>query len=398
MTPNEIILKLAGAPPLLEVNPDNGFLKLWGCFARTGVQAYSLSELGSDEPGTAGVYRGETFLRALAEGLRDSPFVEDHKSVFRSTGNKPLGHVSDAHVGYIGDEAWIVGHVVISDTDVIEELLTHYETHGQLFIPVSPSYTPSWVEKNGLWVDTLGLLGEEGDSISYRFAQEAPLTVNHLAGVTFGRGGETAGLFAMKAPLTEDSLYPYPQTRASNTKKRKKRMTTKAKAEQPIADGSNAMSMIADQQAKMADAMMKMADALDKATTDMGKTCDGIDSLSKSNDAILGSLESLSSAINKAFEASEGPGSRANAEANNEKTSSEGKARGFLHTGSVDALKADLQSIVEIHKAINDALSAVVPATTVDDTLPSVSQSAVSKPVTAAAGSVQSTEQGSVIL
>lgn len=174
--PNLIISDTFDFSPSSRVYLDNGFLRVTGKAARTGVYQYLASELGlTDRTPNAvvNVYRphDEVFNADSLASYSDVDVTNEHPSEMvtsKTYKNVAVGHVVKATQS---PEGFVDVEMVIKDATAIADIEAG---KSQL----SPGYTAVYVEEKGA--------SPEGES--YEFKQTG-IDVNHVAIVKRGRGG-----------------------------------------------------------------------------------------------------------------------------------------------------------------------------------------------------------------
>lgn len=159
---------------------DNGFLRVTGKAARTGVYEYLACELGLNDRNpmdTVRVYRPEeeVFKDASLESYKNVDVTNDHPSEFvdaKTYKKTSVGHVISAE----RDGDFVSVDIIVKDDDSIKDIES-----GKT--QLSPGYSAVYVQENG--VAPCGA--------SYEFKQTS-IDVNHLAIVSRGRGGNQVRL------------------------------------------------------------------------------------------------------------------------------------------------------------------------------------------------------------
>ncbi|MCK5126772.1 MAG: DUF2213 domain-containing protein [candidate division Zixibacteria bacterium] len=158
---------------------DNGFLRVRGNAARTGVYQYLARELNltDREPDDlVGVLRpsSEVFNDASLETYSDVDVTNDHPD--EMVDSKSFKKVSVGHVVSASRDGDFVNvEMIIKDAAVINDI-----ERGK--IQLSPGYTAVYVDEKGTQ-----------DGLDYEFKQ-TDIIVNHVAIVTNGRGGNQVKL------------------------------------------------------------------------------------------------------------------------------------------------------------------------------------------------------------
>ncbi|MBN5203476.1 DUF2213 domain-containing protein [Serratia marcescens] len=174
---------------------ENGYLRVPGRVARTGVQQYLASELGlTDRPPNSivNVYRPpeEVFSPAsLASYDNTDVTVEHPDDLVDSTTFKEVsvGHATSPGRPDEDDENYVVVDYLIKDQDAIDSI-----NRGKA--ELSAGYTSEYVERAGV----------APDSTPYEFVQ-TDITINHTALCDQARAGRRARLFDNK-PTEKQSM------------------------------------------------------------------------------------------------------------------------------------------------------------------------------------------------
>lgn len=159
---------------------DNGFLRVTGKAARTGVYEYLACELGLNDRNPMDVVRvyrpeEEVFKDASLESYKNVDVTNDHPSEFvdaKTYKKTSVGHVISAE----RDGDFVNVDIIVKDADSIKDIES-----GKT--QLSPGYSAVYVQENG--VAPCGA--------SYEFKQTS-IDVNHLAIVSRGRGGNQVRL------------------------------------------------------------------------------------------------------------------------------------------------------------------------------------------------------------
>jgi hypothetical protein len=301
-----------------------------------------------------GVMRDGNFIKKLTPLLVGTPVVVQHQPVDAGSPNCPtvVGYIKSANKIYHKGETFCVGTISVFNPDVINEVATQLTNKNYAFLPVSLAYHPVTEREEGTWVDSLGLLGESGESIPFSYRQSissrSSMQVNHLAIVDFGRGGPVAASLCTKVephpPTALDSLYPNPQVRLnkdpqSHQKDRQKVEKTEDKYTAMCDAIENMQKLMGDMMAKM-DAMVSMRDTMDN--------------MKMAQDELCMKLGGLLSAIQRAYEGDD--------ELKDQTTKAvtavqeEGERRSYIF--SDEAMKA----FSELHQPLMDAVSKLLTA------------------------------------
>lgn len=171
---------------------DNGFLRVSGKAARTGVYEYLACELGLDDlPPTevVRVYRPEeeVFDASSIESYKNVDVTNDHPPQFvdsKTFRDKSVGHVISAS----RDGDFVFVDMIIKDASAISDI---EDGKNQL----SPGYSAIYVKENGV--------APCGTSYQYK---QTTIDINHVALVSRGRGGAQVRLNDQKPNQPEKAM------------------------------------------------------------------------------------------------------------------------------------------------------------------------------------------------
>lgn len=162
-----------------------------GVAARAGVQDYT-SEFGKH------IYRDSKLIKAMVEELKYKNLTMGH---FEQNPNENR----DKRAGFIVDSVYQNGLAIVRlciDHPYLCKLLDERAEGSSVqdvHLGLSVGYKALIKDEEGVWKDRLGIGGTKGKSYSYQGQQTLPVSVNHLAVVPMGRGGEV-----VKMVLDED--------------------------------------------------------------------------------------------------------------------------------------------------------------------------------------------------
>ena len=159
---------------------DNGFLRVTGKAARTGVYEYLACELGLNDRNPMDVVRvyrpeEEVFNDSSLESYKNVDVTNDHPSEFvdaKTYKKTSVGHVISAE----RDGDFVNVDIIVKDADSIKDIES-----GKT--QLSPGYSAVYVQENAA----------APCGTSYEFKQTS-IDVNHLAIVSRGRGGNQVRL------------------------------------------------------------------------------------------------------------------------------------------------------------------------------------------------------------
>lgn len=215
-----------------EITPE-GFMKVPGRVARTGIQEYLAGELGLDgDPNRiVRVYRPpeEVFSDASLSSYNGVDITDDHPAELVNSENFKRVTVGNVLGAGSQDGDFVVAPMVIKDKAAIEKI-----DAGKA--ELSAGYTAEYVQENG----------QTEDGISYEFIQR-DIRINHVALVDKARAGAMARIFDKKpeatmAKITLDNgrAIEVEDAVAAQVEDCIQRLTDKAKAETDRADGLQA--------------------------------------------------------------------------------------------------------------------------------------------------------------
>jgi hypothetical protein len=287
-------------PPQLD--PETGFLIVCGVASRSGVQPYT-----NDSNEVRGVYRSGDFIKGQVAVLEKgrTGLVFEHETFNPQNLSHGMGWVSDAQYEQIEGEGFALFEAVVTEPNAIDEIKKQGDS---LAIPVSPAYTfrllkPSKPEQ---WKDSLGLVGDKGETYDWIEEQVGDPQLNHLACVSMGRGGNVVGIFAnnpldsLKSSGIYDSksdsppvvgdeldensadssyLYDYPHTEDSEENMKEVLDALASMAEENKKNNDSVKSMC--------DAMTTMADSLSK----FGNMSDALDRMESQISGLAGAIK-----------------------------------------------------------------------------------------------------------
>lgn len=301
---NENIERLIASLNLDEmtIDPGTGYLFISGIAAREGVQDYpEYAELH---------YRDASFISEMAKYLEDKPLTLGHY-------DQHPGENEDKFVGWVSstltEKGLLLVRVCIKDESLIHDIVNSKELDNDKHYGLSVGYRIFRQKKNGKWKDTLGIAGEKGKTYNYDTVQKL-ITVNHLAIVELGRGGDivklvydednqeeatindSIGFNYSSSSQQEDgsSNYPYPDKHVNSNVSGASDMDYDMKS---IGD------MVKDMQKTMQDmaGMYDMVKAMDTMMKDMGSMKDMVKDMSEVKDNLSVSLNYIK-AIKEAYE------------------------------------------------------------------------------------------------
>lgn len=233
------------------VKLENGFLKVSGRAARSGVYQYLASELGitdRDPNDIVNVYRPpqEVFKPESLDSYNGVDVTDDHPT--EMVNSKTFKQVSVGHVTSSAsqDGDFVSVDMIIKDQDAIDKIES-----GK--VQLSPGYYAEYIKKSGT-----------AEGLNYEYEQ-ADIIVNHVSLVDRGRGGSQVKLFDNQKggdmpTLTIDGATIELQDAASVALVRK------------ALDEANKKAEDAEEEAKEAkDEAEKMKAEKDKADEDMEK-------------------------------------------------------------------------------------------------------------------------------
>lgn len=158
-----------------------GYLALDGAIARTGIYHYLGAELGGEfaDMGMVAVFRPESsvFNDAAMARFAHKPITDDHPTV-----NVTKANWKDLSKGWSGGEIVRDGEkvsvpMIMADADLISKYRA-----GK--VELSPGYTADVIRQDG----------QMTDGTRYQAVMGPPLSVNHIAVVSKGRGGPSIRL------------------------------------------------------------------------------------------------------------------------------------------------------------------------------------------------------------
>jgi hypothetical protein len=308
-------------PPQLD--PETGFLIVCGVASRSGVQPYT-----NDSNEVRGVYRSKDFIKGQVAVLEKgrTGLVFEHETFNPQNLSHGMGWVSDAQYEEIQEEGFALFEAVVTEPNAIDEIQKQGDA---LVIPVSPAYTfrllkPSKPEQ---WKDALGLVGDRGETYDWIEEQVGDPQLNHLAAVSYARGGPKIGIFANNPldSLKSSGIYDIKsESPVVGEELEKNSADSSYLYDYPhTEDSEENMKEVLDALAPLAEKMQKNCDAVDKMCDAMTTMADSLASMGKMSDA-LDRMESQISGLAGAIKESRESGYEVSAEEQSAKIAAEG--------------------------------------------------------------------------
>lgn len=244
----KITLDASFQPTSREITPE-GYLRVKGIAARTGVYQYLASELGLDGPERmVGVYRSpeQVFSASSLATYKDSDMTNGHPPdliTSKTYRDYSVGHVVD---GVKSGETDVIIEALIKEQEAIDDINSGKSE-------LSPGYLAEYVKKSG--VDPVS--GE-----SYEFEQH-DIVINHVAVVEAARAGKEARIFDSKPK----GVTTMAQRKVVLDSKRKLSVTLDEDAAVIVEEAISVLNDVAEEAEKRADEAEAKADDLAEKLT-----------------------------------------------------------------------------------------------------------------------------------